>query len=128
MAFFVTAHITRFYSELFEALGQPVLEMHSRKAQGFRTRAAEQFRKESQQIMFSSDVSARGVDYPDVTLVIQVFSPCPLGFSVHLAPEPCRMQFPPCGKWLLKGLHLEHKSNLSNLGRRHRGLIHLFSY
>jgi superfamily II DNA/RNA helicase len=77
MAFFVTANITRFYAELFNALGQPVLEMHSRKSQSARTRIAEQFRHGSQLIMFSSDVSARGVDYPDVSLVIQVRTPSP---------------------------------------------------
>ncbi len=48
------------------------MEMHSRKTQTYRTRAAETFRRETRTIMFSSDVSARGVDYPDVTLVVQV--------------------------------------------------------
>ncbi len=72
MAFFVTARVTQFYCELFQALGVPVLEMHSRKSQPARTRAADAFRAGQRCIMFSSDVSARGVDYPDVTLVVQV--------------------------------------------------------
>lgn len=72
MAFFVTARLTQFYSELFQAMGAPVLEMHSRKSQPARTKAAAAFRASSRQVMFSSDVSARGVDYPDVTLVVQV--------------------------------------------------------
>eukprot|EP00965_Chrysotila_dentata_P191546 6174593-Pleurochrysis_carterae.AAC.1 len=45
--------------------------MHSRKSQSQRTRVAEQFRKGTDLIMFSSDVSARGMDYPDVTHVVQ---------------------------------------------------------
>jgi ATP-dependent RNA helicase MSS116 len=72
MCFFTTARITQFYCALFGALGIPVLEMHSRKSQAQRTRAADQFRSGKRCIMFSSDVSARGVDYPDVSLVIQV--------------------------------------------------------
>ena len=72
MCFFTTARITQFYCALFNALGVPVLEMHSRKSQAQRTRAADQFRAAKRVIMFSSDVSARGVDYPDVSMVIQV--------------------------------------------------------
>lgn len=37
-----------------------------------RTKVAGQFRQGSGLTMFTSDVSARGVDYPDVTLVLQV--------------------------------------------------------
>ena len=37
-----------------------------------RTRVAEEFRKGARKVLFSSDVSARGVDYPDVTMVVQV--------------------------------------------------------
>lgn len=38
----------------------------------YRTRVAGQFREGTGLTMFTSDVSARGVDYPDVTLVLQV--------------------------------------------------------
>ena len=72
MVFFVTANQTAFASELFQKTGERVLEMHSRKSQAHRTRTADAFRSARQGIMFSSDVSARGVDYPDVSLVIQV--------------------------------------------------------
>ena len=37
-----------------------------------RTRTSEAFRNAKRGIMFSSDVTARGMDYPDVTLVLQV--------------------------------------------------------
>ena len=39
----------------------PVLEMHSRKSQAQRTRVADQFRDGDNLVMFSSDVSARGM-------------------------------------------------------------------
>lgn len=37
-----------------------------------RTKTSDQFRAMKQGILFSSDVSARGVDYPGITHVIQV--------------------------------------------------------
>ena len=36
---------------------------------------SEEFRAGARVVMFSSDVSARGVDYPDVSLVVQVGLP-----------------------------------------------------
>jgi len=73
IVFLPTARATQFMAQLFQAAGFPnVLEMHSRKSQSARTKAADAFRKGKKIIMFSSDVSARGVDYPDVSLVLQV--------------------------------------------------------
>lgn len=73
MVFFPTARAAQFMAQLFVAAGFPnVLEIHSRKSQGHRTKTAEAFRTGKKVILFSSDVSARGVDYPDVSLVLQV--------------------------------------------------------
>ncbi|ETM37685.1 hypothetical protein L914_15810 [Phytophthora nicotianae] len=73
MLFFPTARSAQFMAQLFQAAGFPgVLEIHSRKSQAVRTKTAEAFRKGHKVMMFSSDVSARGVDYPDVSLVLQV--------------------------------------------------------
>jgi superfamily II DNA/RNA helicase len=72
VVFFVTARLTQLYAEAFQGLGMRVLEMHSRKSQAVRTRVADEFRDGDNLIMFSSDVSARGMDYPDVTAVVQV--------------------------------------------------------
>ena len=66
-------------AELFNEMGVPVLETHSRKTQAVRTRVSEAFRNSKGQIMFTSDVSARGMDYPDVSLVIQVGGWCVKG-------------------------------------------------
>jgi len=72
MVFFTTARVTQVMAELFQGMGVPVLEIHSRKSQGHRTKVSEKFRTGSRQVLFSSDVSARGMDYPDVTCVLQV--------------------------------------------------------
>jgi ATP-dependent RNA helicase MSS116 len=76
IVFFTTARLTGFMAEMFNSVssetGYNVLEIHSRKAQNARERASEQFRKSNNAVMFSSDVSARGMDYPDVTFVLQV--------------------------------------------------------
>merc|ERR1711871_1605486 len=65
-------------AQLFEGMPSlqktQVLQMHSRMSQSQRNNTSNQFRQEDgrNKIMFSSDVSARGMDYPDVTHVVQV--------------------------------------------------------
>ena len=58
-------------------MGLPCVEIHSRKSQPQRDRASAQFRTAKAAILFTSDVTARGLDYPDVTFVVQV------GYSQH---------------------------------------------
>ena len=53
--------------------------------QARRTRTADEFRKATDAVLFSSDVSARGMDYPDVTAVVQV--PCPPPPPPHPHPH-----------------------------------------
>jgi ATP-dependent RNA helicase MSS116 len=76
MVFFTTARLTGFMSELFNSVshktGFKVLEIHSRKSQSQRQKVSAQFRDANNAVLFSSDVSARGMDYPDVTFVLQV--------------------------------------------------------
>lgn len=64
--------VTRLVADLLGELKLNVREIHSRKPQSYRTRVSDEFRKSKGLILVTSDVSARGVDYPDVTLVIQV--------------------------------------------------------
>lgn len=52
-----------------------IIEMHAQLTQFQRTRAADNFRRASSGIMLSSDVTARGMDFPNVTHVIQVGMP-----------------------------------------------------
>ena len=60
---------------MLEEMGLDVLQIHSRRTAAERTAASETFREKTQQVLLSSDVSARGVDYPDVSLVLQVGAP-----------------------------------------------------
>ncbi|KAJ2989250.1 hypothetical protein NUW58_g3567 [Xylaria curta] len=50
-------------------------EIHSRLTQAMRTRSADSFRRAKSAVLFSSDVTARGMDFPNVTDVIQVGLP-----------------------------------------------------
>ena len=52
-----------------------LFEIHSRLDQRQRTRAADSFRAAETAILFSSDVTSRGMDFPNVTHVIQVGLP-----------------------------------------------------
>jgi ATP-dependent RNA helicase MSS116, mitochondrial len=71
--FLPTAKIVKFFSEALTFLSVPVLSIHSRMSQGSRNRASTQFQQSTNRcVLLSSDVSARGVDYPDVSLVVQV--------------------------------------------------------
>lgn len=77
IVFFPTAVSTGFFAQLFNwtaGFGQ-VLEIHSRLTQAARARVSRQFRESRNSILFTTDVSARGVDYPGVTQVLQVGIP-----------------------------------------------------
>ena len=73
IVFCTTARVTGLVAGLLGELNLNIREIHSRKGQAYRTRVSDEFRKSRGIILVTSDVSARGVDYPDVTLVIQVY-------------------------------------------------------
>ncbi|WZZ00589.1 hypothetical protein YC2023_072917 [Brassica napus] len=75
IVFCTTAMVTKLVADLLGELNLNVREIHSRKPQSYRTRVSNEFRKSKGLILVTSDVSARGVDYPDVTLVLQVGLP-----------------------------------------------------
>ena len=52
-----------------------IIEIHAKLTQQQRTRAADHFRRAESAILLSSDVTARGMDFPNVTHVIQVGLP-----------------------------------------------------
>ena len=81
LIFLPTAKLVKFFKEVLNHIsllssgqGYDVYSIHSRMSQGSRNRASTQFRAVNNKncILLSSDVSARGVDYPDVTFVVQV--------------------------------------------------------
>ncbi|KAJ3021487.1 UNVERIFIED_CONTAM: hypothetical protein HDU68_009604 [Siphonaria sp. JEL0065] len=83
--FFPTARTTQLFAELLLALKIkcPVFEIHSRKSQSARTKATDAFRISVKGIMVSSDVSARGMDFPGVTHVLQVGVPANREQYIH---------------------------------------------
>ncbi|KAI5390607.1 DEAD-box ATP-dependent RNA helicase 31 [Lathyrus oleraceus] len=83
LVFCTTAMVTRLVADLLGELNLNVREIHSRKPQSYRTRVSDEFRKSKGLILVTSDVSARGVDYPDVTLVVQVGLPADREQYIH---------------------------------------------
>lgn len=49
----------------------PVWQMHSRMSQAQRTRTVEQYKEAQRGVLFASDVVGRGMDFPDIGLVVQ---------------------------------------------------------
>ncbi|THH12955.1 hypothetical protein EW146_g7207 [Bondarzewia mesenterica] len=86
IVFFPTTKMTQLFSTLLRELSKSVLpagrhtrtyEIHSKRTQESRASTSDSFRndKSGAAILVTSDVSARGVDYPGVTRVIQVGIP-----------------------------------------------------
>lgn len=83
LVFCTTAMVTRLVADLLSKFNLNVREIHSRKTQSYRTKVSDEFRNSKGIILVTSDVSARGVDYPDVTLVIQVGLPADKEQYIH---------------------------------------------
>lgn len=77
IVFFNNTGVVKMVHELFEYLPRhvpnlpPVYGIHSGLDQRQRTRAADLFRRAKTGILISTDVTARGMDFPNVTHVIQ---------------------------------------------------------
>ena len=72
-----TANEAQFLSEMLAELGIANDALHSRKTQAYRTRVSHKFRDAAGGVLVASDVAARGVDYPGVSLVLQAREPTP---------------------------------------------------
>ncbi|TFJ81334.1 hypothetical protein NSK_007295 [Nannochloropsis salina CCMP1776] len=83
IVFFTTARLVGYYCELMGKAGIQAMEIHSRKSQATRTKTSDQFRVAKSGILFSSDVSARGVDYEGITHVVQMGVPSNREMYVH---------------------------------------------
>lgn len=66
MVFLPTARSTGLSAEVFRQIKglPPIVEIHSRKSQAARSKAAEEYKVAKSAILFSSDVAARGMDFP----------------------------------------------------------------
>lgn len=84
--FLPTTKMTQLFSTLVRELSKTILpagqrtkvyEIHSKRTQEARTLASDAFRRDTSgsSILVTSDVSARGIDYPGVTRVIQIGIP-----------------------------------------------------
>ena len=70
--------------------GAQLIEMHAKLTQQQRTRSADMFRRAKSAIMFSSDVTARGMDFPNVTHIIQVGLPQNRDTYIHRVGRTAR--------------------------------------
>ena len=76
VVFLPTARLVGFLADfLKDGFSCPVMDLHSKKTQSARRTASENFRQATSAILLTSDVSARGIDFPDVTQVIQIGLP-----------------------------------------------------
>lgn len=83
IVFCTTGMVTSLMYLLFREMRLNVREIHSRKPQLYRSRIVDEFKQSKRLILISSDVSARGMNYPDVTLVIQVGIPSDREQYIH---------------------------------------------
>lgn len=85
IVFATTANGTAILYDLFrEALPKfKVFELHSRLNQNARTRTTEEFKNAKSGILFASDVVGRGMDFPNVGLVVQVGLPSSSEQYIH---------------------------------------------
>ncbi|KAJ9549958.1 hypothetical protein OSB04_022501 [Centaurea solstitialis] len=83
IVFCTTAMMTSLMFSLLREMKMSVREIHSRKPQLYRTRVSDEFKEARQLILITSEVSARGMNYPDVSLVIQVGVPTDRGQYVN---------------------------------------------
>ncbi|GAA6009117.1 hypothetical protein JCM11491_005755 [Sporobolomyces phaffii] len=93
VVFLPTTRLTQLFAQILIAMKNHlpwgrdtlVVEIHSKKSQDQRTRASDLFRRANAgySVLVTSDVSARGVDYPGVTRVIQVGIPGSRDLYIH---------------------------------------------
>ncbi|RHZ59016.1 uncharacterized protein CDV56_100917 [Aspergillus thermomutatus] len=93
-----------------------VFEIHSQLSQARRTRSSDSFRASKSAILFSSDVTARGMDFPDVTHVFQISIPRDRATYIHRLGRTARANKTGEG-WILT-----HKGELPEFNRRLKGL------
>lgn len=77
IVFGTTANLVALFAEYFRKANSfgPVFELQSRMSQPMRTKTTEQFKKAKTGLMLATDVIGRGMDFPNVTTVIQVGLP-----------------------------------------------------
>ncbi|UNI21726.1 RNA helicase [Purpureocillium takamizusanense] len=115
-----------FYRRRSDLMQIPTFSIHSGLTQNQRTKAADLFRRARTGVIFSSDVTARGMDFPDVTHVIQIDAPRDRESYIHRLGRTGRQNkegegwllMPPMSlssaRRLLKGLPLQQNKSLES--------------
>ena len=93
-----------------------ILVMHGQLTQERRTRASQRFRRAKTGILFSTDVTARGMDFPNVSHVIQIGLPPNREQYIHRIGRTGR------GDKTGEGFIFVHKSEIPYARRLLRGL------
>lgn len=85
IVFLPAVRMVRFFTDVLREVMSDisVSEMHSQISQSARRRVTESFRESSTGVLITSDVSARGMDYPDVGAVLQYGLPSRRDFYWH---------------------------------------------
>lgn len=94
IVFGVTANLVALYAEVFRNQRRyplQVYELQSRMGQPARTRTTKEFKEATSGIMFATDVIGRGMDFPNVTCVIQVGLPANGEQYVHRVGRTARV-------------------------------------
>ena len=91
IVFGTTANLVALYAKVFQKLlNLPIFELHSRLSQPARTKATDHFKTAERGVMFASDVIGRGMDFPDVSLVLQVGLPLDADAYTHRVGRTAR--------------------------------------
>ncbi|KAF8518987.1 P-loop containing nucleoside triphosphate hydrolase protein [Hysterangium stoloniferum] len=106
------------FEELNPRFSVPHFAIHSRLSQNARTRATDNFRKAKSAVLFTSDVTARGIDVPGVTHVVQVGLPSSTEQYVHRLGRTGRAGETGKGVLLLSGFesYFVKRKELTDLG------------
>ncbi|CAJ1423383.1 unnamed protein product [Effrenium voratum] len=91
IVFFPTARLAAFAAKLFrEQLNMRLHELHGRCSESARILAQQEFFEASCGVLFTSMASERGLDYPNVTLVLQVMAPISRQQYIHRVGRTAR--------------------------------------
>ncbi|KAI5180554.1 ATP-dependent RNA helicase DDX10/DBP4 [Nematocida sp. AWRm80] len=77
IVFLSTCKEVSFYHALFKRLrlGLPLLHLNGNMSQNKRIETYQKFSKKEPQLLFSTDIAARGLDFPGIHLVVQLDAP-----------------------------------------------------
>jgi ATP-dependent RNA helicase DDX10/DBP4 len=94
IVFFSSGKQVRFVYESFRHLqpGTPLLHLHGRQKQGGRLDITTRFSQAKHAVLFSTDVAARGLDFPAVDWVIQLDCPEDADTYIHRVGRTARYE------------------------------------